>query len=64
MCSSDLGVNTSAMIEAAILGRPVLSVLAPEFAATQEGTVHFHYLLPETVASCGLRRASTSTSAS
>ena len=47
MCSSDLGVNTSAMIEAAILGRPVLSVLAPEFAATQEGTVHFHYLLPE-----------------
>jgi hypothetical protein len=42
-----VGVNTSAMIEAAILGRPVLSVLAPEFAATQEGTVHFHYLLPE-----------------
>jgi hypothetical protein len=35
------------MVEAAILGRPVLSVLAPEFAATQEGTVHFHYLLPE-----------------
>jgi hypothetical protein len=35
------------MIEAAILGRPVLSVLAPEFAGTQEGTVHFHYLLPE-----------------
>jgi hypothetical protein len=42
-----VGVNTSAMIEATILGRPVLSVLAPEFAATQEGTVHFHYLLPE-----------------
>ena len=42
-----VGVNTSAMVEAAILGRPVLSVLAPEFAATQEGTVHFHYLLPE-----------------
>jgi hypothetical protein len=42
-----VGVNTSAMIEAAILGRPVLSILAPEFAATQEGTVHFHYLLPE-----------------
>ena len=42
-----VGVNTSAMIEAAILGRPVLSMLAPEFAATQEGTVHFHYLLPE-----------------
>jgi len=42
-----VGVNTSAMVEAAILGRPVLSLLAPEFAATQEGTVHFHYLLPE-----------------
>jgi hypothetical protein len=42
-----VGLNTSAMIEATILGRPVLSVLAPEFAATQEGTVHFHYLLPE-----------------
>jgi hypothetical protein len=42
-----VGVNTSAMVEAAILGRPVLSVLAPEFAATQEGTLHFHYLLPE-----------------
>ncbi len=42
-----VGVNTSAMVEATILGRPVLSVLSPEFAATQEGTVHFHYLLPE-----------------
>ena len=42
-----VGVNTSAMIEAAILGRPVLSILAPEFAATQEGTLHFRHLLPE-----------------
>ncbi len=42
-----VGVNTSAMVEAAILGRPVLSILAPDFAATQEGTLHFHYLLPE-----------------
>jgi hypothetical protein len=42
-----VGVNTSAMIEATILGRPVLSVLTPEFKATQEGTLHFHYLLPE-----------------
>jgi hypothetical protein len=46
-CSAVVGVNTSAMIEATILGRPVLSVLTPEFAATQEGTLHFHYLLPE-----------------
>ena len=42
-----VGINTSAMIEAAIVGRPVLSVVAGEFAAKQEGTLHFHYLLPE-----------------
>jgi hypothetical protein len=35
------------MIEAAILGRPVLSMLTREFSHTQEGTLHFHYLLPE-----------------
>ncbi len=42
-----VGVNTSAMVEAAILGKPVLSLLTEEFAATQKGTLHFHYLLPE-----------------
>jgi hypothetical protein len=42
-----VGINTSAMIEAAIIGRPVLSMLAEEFAGTQEGTIHFHHLLPE-----------------
>ena len=42
-----VGINTSAMIESAIVGRPVLTVRAPEFTETQEGTVHFHYLLPE-----------------
>ncbi|HET9271586.1 MAG TPA: hypothetical protein VFO31_25590 [Vicinamibacterales bacterium] len=40
-----VGLNTSAMIEGAILGQPVLTVLLPEFSASQEGTVHFHYLL-------------------
>jgi hypothetical protein len=40
-----VGINTSAMIEAAILGRPVLTVLDPDFAGTQEKTVHFRYLL-------------------
>jgi hypothetical protein len=40
-----VGLNTSAMIEAAILGRPVRTVLLPEFRDNQEGTVHFHYLL-------------------
>jgi hypothetical protein len=42
-----VGVNTSAMIEAAIIGRPVFSILADEFAGTQEGSIHFHHLLPE-----------------
>ena len=42
-----VGINTSAMIEAAIVGRPVFSIQAGEFAGTQEGTIHFHYLLPE-----------------
>jgi hypothetical protein len=42
-----VGVNTSAMIDAAIVGRNVLTVLDPVFAATQEGTLHFHYLLRE-----------------
>jgi len=40
-----VGLNTSVMIEAAILGRPVHTVLLPEFHDSQEGTVHFHYLL-------------------
>jgi hypothetical protein len=40
-----IGMNTTAMIEAAILGKSVLTVLVPEFA--QETTLHFHYLLNE-----------------
>jgi len=42
-----VGINTSAMIEAAIIGRPVFSMSAEEFSGTQEGTIHFHHLLPE-----------------
>ena len=41
-----VGVNTSAMVESAIVGRPVFS-LADEFAGTQDGTLHFHHLLPD-----------------
>ena len=41
-----VGVNTSAMIEAAIVGRPVHTVLADEFSKTQMGTLHFRHLLP------------------
>jgi hypothetical protein len=43
--SAVVGLNTSAMIEAGIIGRPVHTVLLPEFRDSQEGTVHFHYLL-------------------
>jgi hypothetical protein len=40
-----VGINTSAQIEAGIVGRPVLTVRAPEFAHAQGGTLHFQYLL-------------------
>lgn len=46
-CTVVVGVNTSAMIEAAIVGRVVHAILEPEFASTQGGTLHFRYLLPE-----------------
>jgi hypothetical protein len=42
-----VGINTSAMVEAAIIGRPVHSIVTDDFASTQEGTLHFHHLLPE-----------------
>jgi hypothetical protein len=40
-----VGANTSAMIEAAIAGKAVYTVIAPEF--NQGETIHFHYLLAE-----------------
>jgi hypothetical protein len=42
-----VGINTSALLEAAILGKSVLVPLAPQFAGTQQGTLHFRYLLYE-----------------
>jgi hypothetical protein len=39
-----VGINTSAQIESAIVGRPVHTVLAEEFRDTQQGTLHFRYL--------------------
>ena len=39
-----VGVNTSALIESAIIGRPVLSVLADDFKNSQEDSIHFSYL--------------------
>ncbi len=40
-----VGLNTSAEIEAAIVGRPVLTILEPSRADGQTGTLHFHYLV-------------------
>ena len=40
-----VGLNTSALVEAAIVDRPVFTILAPEFHENQEGTFHFHYLM-------------------
>ena len=42
--SAVVGVNTSAMIESGIVGRRVYSIKADDFAATQEGTLHFQHL--------------------
>jgi hypothetical protein len=40
-----VGLNTSALIESAIVDRLVYTVLLPEFHDNQEGTLHFQYLL-------------------
>ncbi len=40
-----VGINTTAMIEAAIVGKSVLSILEPSFG--QQSTLHFRYLLEE-----------------
>ena len=40
-----VGINTSAQLEAGIVGRPVFTVRAPEFAHAQEGTLHFQHLV-------------------
>jgi len=43
-CEGVVAVNTTGMIEAGIVGRTSFTLLAPEFAATQSGTVHFEHL--------------------
>lgn len=41
-----VGLNTSAFLEAAVVGKPVHTVLDEEISKdNQEGTIHFHYLL-------------------
>lgn len=52
-----VGVNTSAFIEAAIVGRPIHTVVASRYRDTQEGTLHFQHLLPH--AGGALRAAAT-----
>ncbi|MGI8441118.1 MAG: hypothetical protein ACR2NV_13160 [Thermoleophilaceae bacterium] len=44
-CVAVVGVNTSALIESAVVGRSVYTVLAPEFRDTQRGTLHFDHLV-------------------
>ena len=40
-----VGLNTSAFLEAACVGKPVHTVLVPEISShNQEGTIHFRYL--------------------
>ena len=43
-CGAVVGLNTSAMIEAGILDKPVLRIVTEEFAGGQEQTLHFDYL--------------------
>jgi len=40
-----VGLNTSAFLEAAIVGRSVHTILVPEFSQQQGETIHFNYLL-------------------
>ena len=42
-----VGINTSAQLEAGIIGRPVFTIRLPEFAHSQGGTLHFRHLVNE-----------------
>lgn len=42
--SGVVGINTSALVEAAIVGRPVFTLADGHFGGTQEGTLHFEHL--------------------
>jgi hypothetical protein len=44
-CAAVVGINTSAQIEAAIVGRPVFTVRDADFAHAQDGTLHFRHLV-------------------
>jgi hypothetical protein len=42
-----VGINTSALIESAIVGRPLFTIQDPSFAHAQEGTLHFRHLVAD-----------------
>jgi hypothetical protein len=46
--SAVVGINTTALVESAIVGRPVLTLLTPQFREGQEGTLHFRYIAADT----------------
>jgi len=46
-CAAVVGLNTSAFVESAIVGRPVLCLELPEFYAAHGGTLHFRHLVRE-----------------
>jgi hypothetical protein len=39
-----IGINTSALVEGALVGRPTYTLLEPELQGGQEGTLHFGHL--------------------
>lgn len=41
-----IGINTSAFVESAVVGRPTYTVLSDRYRRGQEGTLHFAHLLP------------------
>ncbi len=59
-----VGINTTAQIESAIVGRPVHTILAEEFRDTQQGTLHFHYLKADEFGLLHVARTSRSTPSS
>jgi hypothetical protein len=46
-CDAAVALNTTAMLEAAILGKPVFTITPPELAHGQSEVHHFQYLLRE-----------------
>ena len=40
-----VGLNTTAMIEAAIADKPIITIISDRYQSMQEGAAHFHHLL-------------------